>query len=88
MEEIIDYLCKKHNMSKTAVKAIVESPFRFIAEEIRKEECKNVNVIGLGKFVLRPKYKDPENLNQFLEKYGSKSKRNIGGVEESGLGES
>lgn len=75
-------------MSKTAMKAILESPFRFIAEEMRSEECKNVNVIGLGKFLLKTKYKNPENLNQFLEKYGSKNKRNSGRLEEPGLGRS
>lgn len=86
MEDIIDYLCKKHNMSKTAMRAVTESPFRFIAEEIRSGEFKNFNVIGLGKFALKTKFKDPANLEEFKKRYHVKDRRNPGGLEESGLG--
>ena len=88
MEEIIDYLCKKHNMSKAAMRAVLESPFRFIAGEIRTEQCNNINVIGLGKFVVKTRYKEPENLKKFLDKYGTKNKRNSGRVEKPDVGES
>jgi hypothetical protein len=88
MEDIIDYLCKKHGMSRVAMKAICESPFRFIAEEMRSGEFKNFNVIGLGKFALKSKYKIEENLEEFKKKNETKSKRSTGGVEESDLGES
>lgn len=86
MEDIIDYLCKKHNISKTAMRAICDSPFKFIAEEVRSNEFKNINVIGLGKFALKTKYKDPENLQEFLDKNGFKSKTNTGGLEKPDLG--
>lgn len=87
MEDIIDYLCKKHGMSKTAMKAITESPFRFIAEEMRSGEFKNFNMIGLGKFVLKSKYKNQELLEEFKNRYHVKNRRDTGRLEEPGLGE-
>lgn len=86
MEDIIEHLCNKYGISKVGMKAICESPFRFIAEEMRSGEFKNFNVMGLGKFGLKTKYKDVKNLNEFTEKYGIQNKRDSGGVEESDLG--
>lgn len=87
MEDIIDYLCNKHGISKTAMKAIVESPFRFISEEMRSGEFKNFNVIGLGKFALKSKFKDPAVLEEFKKRYHVKNRRDTGGVEKPDLGE-
>jgi len=86
MEDIIDYLCNKYGMSKTAMKAVTESPFRFIAEEMRSGEFKNFNVIGLGKFALKTKYKDQANLEEFKTKYHVKDRRHSRGVEKPGMG--
>jgi len=88
MEDIIDYLCKKHGISKTAMKAITESPFRFISEEMRSGEFKNFNVIGLGKFALKSKFKDPEVLEEFKKRYNVKNRSNSRRLEEPGVGES
>lgn len=74
-------------MSKTAMKAVTESPFRFIAEEMRSGEFKNFNMIGLGKMALKTKYKNEENLEDFKRRYHVKNRRHPGRVEESGLGE-
>lgn len=68
------------------MKTICESPFRFIVEEMRSGEFKNFNVIGLGKFGLKTKYKDAGNLDEFTEKYGIKNKRDPGRVEKPDLG--
>jgi hypothetical protein len=87
MEDIIEYLCQKHGMSKTAMKAVCESPFRFISEEMKTGSFKNFNVIGLGKFALKTKYKNEELLNDFRRKYGIKDQRDSGGLEEPGVGE-
>lgn len=87
MEDIIDYLCNKYGMSRTAMKAVTESPFRFISEEMKSGSFKNFNVIGLGKFALKTRYKNEELLNDFRRKYGIKDRRNPGGLEEPGVGE-
>lgn len=86
MEDIIEYLCNKYGISKVGMKAICESPFRFIAEEMRSGEFKNFNMMGLGKFGLKTKYKEDETLKEFTDKYGIQNKRSAGGVEESDLG--
>ena len=87
MEDIIDYLCNKYGMSRTAMKAVTESPFRFISEEMKSGSFKNFNVIGLGKFALKTRYKNEELLNDFKKKYGIKDRRCPGGLEEPGVGE-
>lgn len=74
-------------MSRTAMKAVCDSPFRFISEEMKSGSFKNFNVIGLGKFALKTRYKDEELLNDFRRKYGIKDSRSPRGMEESGLGE-
>lgn len=88
MEDLIEYLANKYGMSKVAIRAIVESPFRFTAEQMRTAEMKNFNMIGLGKFVLKNKYNTEEKRNQIFEKNHGKNKRDTGGLEESGLGKS
>jgi len=87
MEDIIDYLCNKYNMSKTAMKAVCESPFRFISDEMRTGEFKNFNLMGLGKIALKTKYKDEEKLEEFKKRYHVKNRRNSGGMEKPGMGE-
>ena len=86
MEDIIEFLCNKYGVSKVGMKAICESPFRFIAEEMRSGEFKNFNVIGLGKFGMKPKYKTDEALTEFTTKYGIQNKRSAGGMEKPDLG--
>lgn len=53
MEKIIKDLSTKYDLPETAVRAIIESSFRFISQEIRKGEGKNFNLPGLCKFVVK-----------------------------------
>lgn len=85
MEDIINYLCNKHGMSRVAIKAICDSPFRFISEEMRSGEFKNFNMLGLGKFAVKSKYKDPQALEEFKIKHNVKNRRDSGRLEEPGL---
>lgn len=64
MEEIINALHKKYGISKAALSAICESPFRFLADEIRSGEFNGINFKGLGKFVVHPAKK-----NYMLERF-------------------
>jgi hypothetical protein len=86
MEDIIEELCNKYGMSKTAMKAVCESPFRFMSEEIRNGNTKNFNFLGLGKFGIKTRYKnDQERLNKLIEKHGNKDRPDSGRVEKPGM---
>lgn len=57
MEEIIEFLHKKYNIPKVAMRAICESPFVFTASTMSNHEMETVNMIGLGKFACHPNRK-------------------------------
>ncbi len=57
MEEIIEILSIKYNLPKAAIRAVCESPFRFLAENMRERKMDIICFMGLGKFVVHPKKK-------------------------------
>tara|TARA_R110000868_G_scaffold14414_2_gene67055 strand:+ start:47181 stop:47483 length:303 start_codon:yes stop_codon:yes gene_type:complete len=65
IEEIIAKLSLKYNLPKTAIRAICESPFRLLSDNVRNKTLKGVNFKHLGKFAVHENYKakvkaDPE----------------------------
>ena len=52
MEEIIDKLSIKYGMSKVAIKAICNSPFRILSRNVKERTFKGVNFNFLGKFAV------------------------------------
>lgn len=58
MEEIINEIARKYNLSKTNARIICESPFRFLSEVIRDGQYRNINFTGFGKFAVHPRKKE------------------------------
>ncbi len=90
MDEIIKELAKKYGLTQAVIRSIVESPSRFIHDEMEKNTWKNFYLEGLGKIVIKRKYEDNveelyaerlEKLNQAREnrKYSRRlEKPNLG----------
>jgi len=93
MEDLIDILCKKHNLSKAQIKAIVESPFKFMVENWRNRDLGTTNFKYLGKFGVHPNKKKwiQENLTEVwkerdeLRKQAKQDKSDSGGLDKSGM---
>lgn len=92
MDEIIKHLAKKYNLSLSAIRAITESPSRFIYDELKKDEFKNYNLEGLGKFIIKARYRTnakEEHLkieNKRIKR--REDRRNSRGVDKPSLGQS
>lgn len=63
MERVIDELAKKYKLPKVVIREIVESPFRFTAEIMRKGDFESVHLLYLGKFAVKPGRK------RFMQRY-------------------
>lgn len=96
MEHIIDKLCKKYNLSKAQVRAIVESPFKFTADKWRSRDLGTIQFKYLGKFGVHPNKRKwiEENLLEGWKEIDERrekakqDRRDLRRVEKSGLGES
>lgn len=53
MEEIITKLSLKYNLPKTAMRVILDSPFRVLSEQVKENTLQGVNFNKLGKFAIR-----------------------------------
>lgn len=92
MEEIITQLAKKYNLPKGQIRAICESPFRFLVENMRQRSLKTINFLNFGKFAIhRLKkqriLKDIDIINQYDREQGERRKtpRNIPRLEKSSI---
>lgn len=94
MDEIIKELAKKYNMTQGAIRAIIESPFRFIDQNIEKRTWENYNLDGLGKIVVKKRFGTKEECDKTYQekldrrKLINESRRNSGGLEEPNVGQS
>ena len=96
MEDIIDILCKKYNLSKAQTRAIVESPFKFTTDKWRARDLGTVKFKYLGKFGVHPNKKKwiQENLAEVWKERDEQreqkkqDRRNSRGLEKPDLGES
>jgi nucleoid DNA-binding protein len=52
MEEIIELLHKKYNLPKAAIRAICESPFKFVTENMRQRTLKTIQLKFFGKYAI------------------------------------
>ena len=84
MEEIIEILAKKYNMPKGQIRAICESPFRFVVENMRQRSLKTINFLNFGKFAIHRLKKERilkkmDILNEYDREQGERRKttRNI-----------
>ncbi len=81
MERIIKELSEKYNLPKVAIKAIIESPFKFMAESMRNSENKNFAFIYLGKFVVN-QIRLQKRTEALQRKKDEQVKADLGGLEE------
>jgi len=94
MDEIIKELAKKYNMTQGAIRAIIESPFRFIDNNIEKRTWENYNLDGLGKIVVKKRFGTKEECDKtFVEQQEARrlkneNRRNSRGLEEPNVGQS
>lgn len=51
-EEIITKLSEKYNLPEYKIKAIIESPFRLMSDELEKKSLKNFHIKFFGKFAM------------------------------------
>jgi len=90
MDEIIKILATKYGLTQTAVKAIIESPSRFIFDELKKEEFKNYNFEGFGKLIVKAKYRNTAREEFKIKKdkrdKNRENRRNLRRMEKSDLG--
>lgn len=56
MEELINILAAKHNMSAELIEKIVRSEFKFVQDTIEMGELESVHLHHLGKFAVKPRY--------------------------------
>jgi len=93
MDEIIKELAKKYNMTQGAIRAIIESPFRFIEQNIEKRTWENYNLDGLGKIVVKKRFGDKENCDKLYDAkiktrdQKNESRRNSRRLEEPNVGQ-
>lgn len=96
MEDIIEILCKKYNLSKAQTRAIVESPFKFTTDKWRSRDLGTVKFKYLGKFGVHPNKKKwlQENLTDVWKERDERrekakqDRRDLRRMDKSDLGES